>query len=205
MFRIVLIGLTVVSTAAATIETVPYLSLSGGLSILEDTELAVQGVNVFELSFDEGYILEAAAGVTLDRGIDTLPVRVEVALSYQENDMDQITDPLGVIGPPGAAYSDDSTAGALALMLNGYLDFPTDYNIIPFVMAGIGGANIDFDVDDATVLAGQVGGGIGYALNERLILDLKYKYFFTEKFDVLGVARTNAQGHQLQLGLRVQF
>jgi opacity protein-like surface antigen len=210
MYRILWIGLLVASTAAAEIENVvPYLSVSGGLATLDDGEFSTSGVDVLDISYKEGYLVEAAAGVTLDKGLDTHPMRVELALSYQENDLDEVRDQLGGViepgDPAGTKYSADETVEILALMLNGYLDYPTAYGLTPFVMVGIGGARIDYEVDDDTVLAGQVGGGVAYALTEGLTLDLKYKFFLTEKVELLKTLKDNGSGHHLQLGLRMPF
>lgn len=196
------ITLTVLLVAAATVhaEITPYVSLSGGLSFLLDSEVTSSGVQAADVTYDEGYILEMAAGAKFGRDIHQYRIRTELALSYQNNEVDEVTD-----YQTSTTTSEDGTVTATALMLNGYLDIPTRSGITPYAMIGLGAAAVDLDVDRDEVFAGQVGCGLAYALTETLILDLKYKYFQTEKVDLLGVANATASGHHVQAGLRIEF
>ena len=77
MLRRILIGLAIVSTAAGKTEITPYVSLGGGYSILRDSTIKAMSVEVVDVSFDNGYIIEAAAGLVWNKGLDSLPVRTE--------------------------------------------------------------------------------------------------------------------------------
>lgn len=187
--------------AMAHAEIKPYIGLSGGLSLLSDSEITSGGFKAAETSFDTGYVFELAAGAQFGMDIDTIRSRIELALSQQGNDIDEIVDyTTGTSGPA------DGEVLATALMLNGYLDFPIQHGLTPYILAGIGGAHVDMDIDRDDVLAGQLGAGIGYALTDKLILDLKYKYFMTEKVALIGdIAKGTVAGHHVMVGLRYQF
>jgi opacity protein-like surface antigen len=189
---------------AAYSEVKPYASLSGGLGLLNDSDisgLSGDGITVNEASFDAGYVLEGAFGVAYD----TVPVRAEIALSYQGNDLDEIEATDGVVT---ASIPVDGEQATLAWMINGYYDFVSEASITPYIMAGLGFANVDLEIEgdsaDDTVVAGQLGAGVGFALSETATLDLKYKYFLTDDPDLDGV-EVEASGHQFQLGVRLQL
>jgi opacity protein-like surface antigen len=147
--------------------------------------------------FDTGYVISGAFGLAFD----SIPIRTEIELSWQKNDLDKIKlDGLGSV----SASDDQETS---AVMWNVYFDIKTDSDLTPYILAGIGAADVDDDID--TLFAYQVGAGLGYALNENAILDLKYKYFMTEDFDDDdGIYTVDFDGlavHQVQFGIRYQF
>jgi opacity protein-like surface antigen len=180
----------------------PYISLSGGLNMLQDDDFRYDisgfGSGTGSVDFDNGFVIEGAVGIAFDN----IPVRTEVELSVQQNDVDQFN------------FDGDSMPGdgedqrTMAFMWNGYFDIKTDSPFAPYILAGIGGADLDDDEID-TLFAYQVGAGVGYALNENVILDLKYKYFMTEDYEFDdGTETIDADGlasHQIQFGVRYQF
>jgi len=60
--------------------------------------------------------------------------------------------------------------------------------------------------DDDTVLAGQVGAGVGYAVTEQIGLSLDYRFFITEnpEFDSLAV-EADYRNHSLWAGVKYRF
>jgi opacity protein-like surface antigen len=112
----------------------------------------------------------------------------------------------------------DGDVTALSFLVNGYYDIPTGSNFTPFITAGIGLARVDvndltvpglrmapFNGDD-TVLAGQVGAGVSYALNEKLNVDLKYRYFMTDNLEFSrGNTLDGLTSHNVYLGVRYSF
>lgn len=102
----------------------------------------------------------------------------------------------------------DGETSILSVLVNGYFDFENDGPITPYVSAGLGFANVDIEVagasDDDSVIAYQVGAGVGYALNEQLTLDAKYRYFATTDPE-FGTTEAEIDGHNLILGLRASF
>jgi opacity protein-like surface antigen len=208
MKRIVLLGLVIASTASAELELSPYLSLNGGLAYVND--VSIEGV---EVSLDGGYVAEGAIGLKIDRGIHKHPIRTEIAFSYQKNDLNKLIDNSGYIGVAGITYDAEGDATAIGLMFNVYGDFPLDNGLIPYLLAGVGGSYLEVDgaldslnLSKDLVVAGQVGGGLGYALTESLILDLRYQYLRTADFKIEDApADFHVATHKVTVGLRFEF
>ena len=179
----------------------PYVSGSLGLAIASDSELTdstAPGVTG-DLESDKGLALGIAAGYDFGNA------RLEGELAYQKNDMDK----LSVTGPGGSVSgSVDGDTSSTALLLNGYYDFKNTSALTPFIGAGLGFAKIETDgdlgSDDDTVFAYQVGFGAGYAVNEKVTLDLKYRYFATSdpEFDT---TTAEYSSHNIYAGIRVGF
>jgi opacity protein-like surface antigen len=179
----------------------PYMSLSGGAVFLEDSDGAVNGTEV-ETDFDVGFVVSGAAGYAFDLGLGTL--RTEVEIAYRQNDVDE-TSALGVTTPGG-----DIQMSALSGMMNAALDVATGTIVTPYVLVGIGAANLnlesddlDFDEDDV-VFAYQAGAGLGFAVTERITLFTGYRYFATHDSEFEGV-EVEYHSHNVEAGVRVEF
>lgn len=181
-----------------------YVSGNIGLAILTDSDLTdstAPGVTV-ELESDNGMAFGIAFGYS-----SIYSTRTELELVYQTNDIDQVS----MLGEGVTAGGDTST---LAFLLNGYYDFVNNSKLTPFISAGIGFAKVevnDFSVfgnpigsDDDMVLAYQVGAGVGYAVTEKVTIDLKYRYFGTSnpEFDT---TEAEYSSHNFYFGIRVSF
>jgi len=137
-----------------------------------------------EISYDTGY------GASLAIGSDLQNYRLEAEVAYRTNDLDDIT----LTGFPSVSADGDVTS--LALMGNAFMDFNTGTAATPFIGAGIGMANVDYQLDsimgipinesdDDTVFAYQFALGVAFKMSETAKLDLSYRYFATAdpKFD----------------------
>ena len=156
-----------------------------------------------EFSYDTGWTIGAAVGYSLNN------IRVEGEISYQKSDFDETT---------GLGLSLDSTGDVTgtAFMVNGYYDFVNSSKFIPYIGAGLGYANVeinDYNIpgsgvpdynDDDSVFAYQFGAGIGYAINEKIMIDLKYRYFSTAdpEFDT---SEVEISGNKFCLGMKYSF
>lgn len=184
-----------------------YVSGNVGMAWLNDSDandLARPGVT-WSREFDTGPAFNAAVGYGMQN------LRVEGEFGYQKNDFNK-QNALGF----SSALDGDVTA--LSFLVNGYYDIPTGSNFTPFITAGIGLARVDvndltvpglrmapFNGDD-TVLAGQVGAGVSYALNEKLNVDLKYRYFMTDNLEFSrGNTLDGLTSHNVYLGVRYSF
>ena len=175
----------------------PYFSGNIGAAFLTDSDISGGGEDG-ELSFDTGFAVAGAIGTSIDS------FRVEGEVSYQSNDIDEVSiDGLGSVDIDG-----DVTA--LSLLLNGYYDFSNDSAFTPYLTAGIGYSNVEVDFDDLggsendSVFAYQLGAGVGYAVTDNVTIDAKYRYFATEDPDFDGVDAEMAS-HNIYLGIRVNF
>lgn len=175
-----------VSSALAT----PYVSGNFGMVSLNDSTLSAGGASA-ELEFDTGFGFMAAIGNNFEG------LRGEVELSYRTNDMDKVSG--AITGPANGDFS------SLAVMGNLLVDLPLSESVRPFLGAGIGLANVDFDGDeDDTVFAYQAIVGLGFPLTHVTTLDLQYRYFATEDPNFNGI-EAEYQAHNFFAGLRFDF
>ena len=190
--KILIVSIAMSSTAMAQTKITPYLSLSGGYGMLNDSDIKLNGVDLPEATYDDGTIIEGAVGLKFDKGMDVSPLRAELALAHQTND-DQ----------------DGDETTMQTLMVNAYLDIFTGTPLSPYLTIGAGTANVDNEAvgdDDSAAL--QAGAGLGYALTKNIILDLKYRYIMAEDLEFKSAgskATVEISGHQLQLGARYEF
>ncbi len=158
-----------------------YMSGNIGFAMASDSDLTdstVPGVTV-NTEFDTGLALGAALGYDFNR------FRVEGEIAYQKNDIDKIDSPGVILDATGDAV-------ALSFLINGYYDFINSSAFTPYISAGMGFAQVEFnnlDIsslgfsgsnDEDTVFAYQIGIGVGYAVTEKVTIDVKYRYFDTE-------------------------
>jgi len=184
----------------------PYVSGNLGLAMLSDSDITdstVPGITL-DIESDTGLALGVAAGYDFGNNI-----RIEGEIAYQKNDLDKAS----LLGVDVDLTGDTSS---LALLFNGYYDFANESAFTPFISAGLGIAKVevnDFNVpgsglpdsnDDDTVFAYQVGAGVGYAVNKKVTLDVKYRYFRTSDPD-FDTATAEYSSHNLYAGIRVAF
>jgi len=175
----------------------PYLSLNAGITMPTDSDISEGGESV-EIKYDTGYAIGAALGFNFGAG------RLEGELGYKAADTDEVS----VSGLGSASL--DGDLSVLSFMANGYLDFNVNPTVKPYLMAGIGMANVTFDSndldvdDDDTVFAYQAGAGVGFALNDKITLDLSYRYMGTQDPEIEGVD-VEYGSHNILAGVRVQF
>jgi len=203
MMKTLLLGVALTSSVLAQTQYSPYLSISGGGSFPMDSEIYSSGAKVGEVKYDSGGVIEGAVGIKIDQNLGSGPFfRVELAGFYEQNDIESINES-GVQTPVERGEVRVGT-----LLLNGYIDIPLGRGFTPYLLGGLGYARVLIDVDsdnsNHNKFSGQVGAGIGYSLTEHLILDLKYKYFMVERFDI-GDERLKLSSNQLLLGLRYEF
>jgi opacity protein-like surface antigen len=194
MLTALLVGLAASPALAAT--SGPYISGSVGAAFVTDSNYG----NIDSLlSYDTGYALNAAAGYSFGMS------RLEGAIGYQSNDVSSVA---GI-----SASNLDARLSVFSVMANGYLDFEVaDLPITPYVMAGVGIADVDakFDYlgtsysDSDTVFACQVGAGVGIDVGSDLTMDIGYRYLSPSKANIEGNDLT-VDSHMVMAGLRYQF
>ena len=189
-----------------------YLGINGGVAYLNDSDFAVSGAASGDIKFDTGFGVGGAVGYD----IETIPIRFEGEVTYRKNDISNVTT--GSSAFP--EVSGDFTA--LSFMANWYWDFLEEfigeYPLIGFLLGGVGVVNIEagtssageisIDSDD-TAFAAQLGGGIGYMVTERITIDLSYRFFFAENFEVKDTSNRKVElqypSHNIFLGVRFSF
>ena len=200
-----LLGAGILSVPLRASAVTPYVRTSCGVGLMNNVEyrfLQKDGVETDEM--DSGLAIEGAFGIKTGR------FRVEAAVGYQSNEVGKFTfngnyyntllddqdhpDPTiydGLTGSPEAIHNEKWTYSIQSYMVNGYVDFNDECKISPFLMAGIGIANIQnkekyLGISDggATVtgtsngvFAWQVGAGVGVKASDAVTIDLAYRYF----------------------------
>lgn len=180
-----------------------YVSGNLGLAMASDSDLSAPGVSG-TMEFDQGF----ASGIAV--GYASGNTRIEGEFAYQKNDYDKLSiDGLG-------SFDVDGDATSTAFLVNGYYDYKNDSSITPFIGAGLGVATIDVDgisvpgygavttSSDDTVFAYQIGAGLNFAVNEKVSIDLNYRYFATSDPD-FGEIDAEYSSHNLYTGVRVSF
>lgn len=158
-----------------------YVGLQGGANITHDTDIA--GI---DLEFDGGGVFGVMGGYRINQNF-----RVDVEITYRENDL---SDFVGDVN-------------SLAFMINGYYDFRTGTNWVPYIGGGVGYANVELDsgvAEDDDVFAYQAGLGIAYEMSPNFAVSLDYRFFGTEEPEFLG-AKYDYLNSSIMAGLRYTF
>jgi opacity protein-like surface antigen len=186
--------------APSTVSAVtPYVRASCGVGLMNNVEYKFQTLDKVETDeMDSGLALEGAFGIKTGR------FRIEAAVGYQSNEVNKFTfngtgygEFDGLTGTPADSYDEKWTYSIQSYMVNGYADFNAECKISPFLMAGIGIANIQnkeayLGISDggATVtgtsngvFAWQVGAGVGVKASDNVTIDLSYRYFAASNAD----------------------
>ena len=182
-----------------------YVSGYFGFAMASNSDLTdstVPGVTV-NTEFDTGPALGAALGYDFNK------FRVEGEISYQKNDVSQI-------GSQGVLLNNTGKVTAFSFLINGYYDFINKSAFTPYISAGLGFAQVEFndlDIsglgfsgsnDEDTVFAYQVGIGLGYAVTEKITIDVRYRYIGTEDSEY-DTTKAEFASNNLLFGVRVSF
>jgi opacity protein-like surface antigen len=180
-----------------------YVSGNIGFAMLSDSDITDSGIPEFTMEYDTGWTLGGAFGYDMNK------FRLEGEISYQANDIDKVSASGGSLDASGDVSS-------LAFLINGYFDFVNDSAFTPYISAGLGYAQIDlndFNIvgsgepnysQDDSVFAYQVGLGVGYAVTEKVTIDVKYRYFATEDPE-FETAKAEIASHNFLFGVRFNF
>jgi len=168
----------------------PYVGVSAGLAMPTDSDW---GSYDDVVGYDTGYDLGAAAGYKFNEN-----VRLELAFDYSKADVDEL-------GPYNITDGDVDTK---SLMVNGYYTIPVSDTVGIYGMAGVGVAEVEVEdstrSEDDTVMAGNLGVGVTYAVADNVAMDLGYTYFVTEDADIIGEDFSYAD-NRVKLGIRYMF
>jgi opacity protein-like surface antigen len=190
----------------------PYININLGGAFLNDSDQSQGGYDLGTMKFDPGFAGSFAGGFNFGM------FRIEGELGYQGNNIDNKYDYYYYDDYYHNHHNDDnyyddhhhhndnsSDLTAYSLMGNVYLDFVNPSPVTPFLTAGLGMATVNlFDYYDDTVFAYQVGAGLAFAINPRMSIDLKYRYFATEDLDFEGINAKFAS-HNVYCGFRFTF
>jgi opacity protein-like surface antigen len=182
----------------ASAKTAPYVRVAGGIGMMNDSDLSTAGDIENTLKYNTALALEGAFGVKMDM------FRIEAAVGYQSNAVDKVFEPDGSLSDinnlDGVGNGVDGnlkmTTAIRSYMVNGYADFDINGGVTPYLMAGVGLANVDakYQFEDGNdwialsisqdVFAWQVGAGVGVKATDNITVDLSYRYFGTSDVTV---------------------
>ncbi|NTU44702.1 MAG: porin family protein [Chlorobiaceae bacterium] len=215
-----LLGAGMLSATPTASAVTPYVRASGGVGLMNNVEYRFTAQDKVETDkMHTGAAVEGAFGIKTGR------FRVEAAAGYQSNQVDQFTlkgTGYGVNnGLTSTPESGDEkwTYSIQSYMVNGFADFNADSKISPFVMAGIGMANIQNKEKypaDATgvtvtgtsngVFAWQAGAGVGVKASDNITIDLEYRYFAASNAEGFAADRVvDISTSNILLGVRYGF
>lgn len=184
-----------------------YFALSGGLSLVQDSDISatVSGVPATgELEFDPGFSIGAQAGFKWPQSF-----RTELEYRFSHADVDTASVSVAGLSAAGAV---GGSAWSHALLANGWYDWDLNNGWMPYIGGGIGGFIVDAtDTEADFVFGGQAGVGISYAYTKDVVFDLGYRYVITQDptfgSDVATISDIDAEysSHNFILGVRGHF
>jgi opacity protein-like surface antigen len=183
-----------------------YVSLSSGLSLLNNSSAEALGVTVKDVvTYKTGYLFNGAVGMKNDN------VRVEAEVGYHRNSIDKALSDSTI--PPSLQPVTGVNLSMWTFMANAYYDFNMkDSSITPFVMGGLGLADLKIKGDGTdeskTRFAWQLGAGIGIKASNSVTVDLGYRYLkpSAPSFDLpagLGSGKLTFGGSEILAGVRI--
>jgi opacity protein-like surface antigen len=197
-----------------------YVSGNVGANQILDSDLNETGSGISangELEFDTGYGLNGAVGYGFNN------FRLEGELSYRQADIDSLTVNSVTVGSivvtSLGTFPVDGDISSLGFMANGWYDFDTGTDWVPYIGGGVGTAKINAEIGSIAgipvnfdesdwVFAYQAGAGIGYNISPTVTVQLGYRYFATSdpEFESAGVTdEAEFQSHNIEVGIRFRF
>jgi len=199
----------VICTSAPSVVTAasPYVSATIGVGFAGNSNFAASGATTNDArTYKTG--LPFAGAIGLKSG----ELRLEAALGYQANSVDQIRSP-----STGAFYAapGGNRIALFSFMANAFYDYaPEDSDVLPYVTGGLGGVTINpqgelVQSGSKSVFAWQVGAGVGIRTTENTVVDLGFRLLKTSSYDVndpaFGAGTFTASSSNVLLGLRYDF
>ena len=167
------------------------------------------------ISLNTGYVFGGAVGVGI-----TDAMRAEIELSHAQW---KSADSFYSSGEGGHHLPADGSVNATYVMANGWFDLKNDSAFTPYIGGGVGAAWLNGDVgffgqdngfgpSNRAALAYQLGAGVKFDVNEKVALDVAYRYksIVGGKNDNLnatysGFENADLNTHNIQVGLTYKF
>lgn len=201
-----------------------YVGLGAGLSIapdpIDDSGIVTFGTNTFQytntLSTDPGFVVDGAFGYKLHSGW-----RFDLDVGYRRNSLDRYDEVAtgSIFGGPGGVRSTplDGSISSVSYMIDVWYDFQIAEHWMPYVGLGIGGVTVMADepstvsisIPDWTHFGFQLGAGLGYALDEKTVVTVDYRYVESVDIDAFFLAffgeYVDYRTHNFTIGIRRHF
>jgi opacity protein-like surface antigen len=165
---VLLAGLLLVVSSTSVFAAGPYVGAAGGVSIFHDSDFNSPGFPTVKASYDTGF------GFNLNGGYNFDGFRVEGEFGYKASDLDKAS----ALDLNGTFINSDATI--MSYMVNGLYDYKNTSAFTPFIGAGLGLINGEFNFNgnkvEDTVFGYQLIAGVGYALNRNVTIDVSYQF-----------------------------
>jgi len=213
LFLMILAVFLITGTAAAEMDEPKNAGWYAGVhlgavitsDVLDETSVFLNLSDTFySLSTDPGFGGGAAIGYKFQFGL-----RLDADVTYRLNTLDKLTR-------NGIPESLDGEIFSLAYMLNCWYEFNVGAGWMPYLGLGLGAATKWVDLgdseyfflvdqeDDSTSFAFQFGLGVAYALTNKMVASVDYRYFDSLEPDLLGQDFDYAN-HNIMAGFRFHF
>ena len=195
--REILTGLLLSVSASTAMAAGPYISASGGVSIIHDQDLKRSSGATDTAELKAGYGINASAGYNFD------PIRVEFEFGYKKSDVNKFTS-AGITSP-----SNGSNITIMSYMVDAYYDLKNSSKFTPFVGVGLGALNGEFKdpgfKSDDTTFGYQFFVGAAYNVTQNVALDLSYRFQgAASDFEIPGT-KISYMSSNIMAGLRYNF
>jgi len=183
-----------------------YMSGNIGIAAPSDPDVVdsdLPGVS-FVFDLDKGWAAGVAGGYSFSNNL-----RLEGEILHQRNPFKNIT-----YGNASVPLNGDVTN--FGLLLNAYCDLINSSNFVSFLSGGIGYDKIEFknmsipglpttpESYDDTIFVFHMGGGVGYVISSKVIIDLKYRYLVGSDPE-FGTTEAEFISHNFYVGIRYTF
>ena len=183
---------TALATPALARDDSWYVGIEGGAMIVEDLDLDVGAI-------DDAVTLDHKYGYDVDyvAGYDFGGIRLEAELGYKRAKVDEFRQGIGGNFTTGLFEGNGSTQ-VISAMVNALLDFGDDDSVNGYVGGGVGVAQVKFNNITGTGLNGvfiddkdsepawQAIAGVRFPVGTNVDIGLKYRFFNTTRFHVIG-------------------
>jgi opacity protein-like surface antigen len=153
-------------------------------------------------------------------------IRIEGEVTYRRNELDKLKIDndagvgvaLGVGSLNGLTADADGDVSSVSFMANAWFEPQVGKGLLPYVGGGIGGTHVSADasvlgvtiVDDSdTVLSGQVGAGLGYAVTPNIVVGADYRFLMSAdpsfEDEAGGSFDSEYMTHNIMVGVRGHF
>lgn len=175
--------------------------LAGAAFALDDARLYVRAgggagsMTGTSVKYDTAAFYSVAVG----NYYETLPLRIEGELSFQDN----------AIASTEYNAPAEGNLTTTSVMLNAMPEWRNESRFSPYALAGAGLMKAELEhpwvTGSSIVPAFQLGAGLGTRLTDHVSVDAEYRYYATITDPGFEEIETDIKGHRLLLTLRVTF
>ena len=206
--------LTFSASGAWATEPGPYLELEGYGTWVEKSDNQASDGTIFNATYNGGVGGGLVAGYDF---VDAYPRlgrgRLEVELANRRGTVDKLKYVEG-------SFPVSGNLTMTSIMFTTIADYHRYSPLVPYMSIGVGYAEVSIDQINSSgtpiiasgsdgVFACQLGAGLGIELNERLVVDLGYRFFATQnpEFKLADGSRfiSEIASHNVMVGLRLKF